>query len=175
MSSSRKTDTCVRLNIKEVLAAPSRNMEAQTDEIVCRDLGSPKGQIRVSEGVDGHGLPARALQAPASPRGSIKPEVPEVLPWCAADDILLPCCRNTEGPPSWNPSNAIVTSHQQLLWRGWGFAFVHRRLCCEQFSPAASPLQRAKGSMQQESLNNEQWRLRDAQREEPANAIWSYR
>lgn len=54
----------MRLNIKEVLAAPSRNMEAQTDEIVCQDPGSPKGQLRVTEGVGGHGVPVRALQAP---------------------------------------------------------------------------------------------------------------
>lgn len=99
----------MRLNIKEVLAAPSRNMEAQTDEIMCWDLGFPKGQLRVTEGVCGHGLPARALQALDSHRGSIKPEVPEVLSWHATDDILLPCCRNTEGPPSWNPSDPNVT------------------------------------------------------------------
>lgn len=68
-----RTDTCVRLNVK-VLAAHATNVEAQTDEISCQDLGSPKGQLRVTEGVGGHGLPVRALQplilteAPSSQR-----------------------------------------------------------------------------------------------------------
>lgn len=104
-----RTDTCVRLNIKEVLAVPTRNVEAQTDEIACQDLGCPKGQLHVTEGVAGHGLPARALQAPASEQGASKPEAAEVLTWCGAGDILLLRCRNTEGPLSWNPSDLLVT------------------------------------------------------------------
>lgn len=138
-------------------------MEAQTDEIMCCDLGFPKGQLRVTEGVGGQGLPARALQALDSHRGSIKPEVPEVLSWHATDDILLPRCRNTEGPPSWNPSDPNVTRPPHSF-RGVGgglHSFTGGCVvsCGEQFSPAGTPLQRAKGSMQQALLYNEQWSL----------------
>lgn len=81
-----RTDTCVKPNVKEVLAAPTRNVEAQTAETACRDLGCPKGQLRVTEGVGGHGLPARALQALGCHRGlsqvvTEQPEVAEVLVW----------------------------------------------------------------------------------------------
>lgn len=57
-------DSHVRLNIKEVLDAPSRNMEALPDMRVCRGLGSPKGQLYITKGVGRRRLPARALEAP---------------------------------------------------------------------------------------------------------------
>lgn len=90
----------------------SCNTEAQTDEIAYQDLGSPKGLLRVTEGAGGHGLPARALQAADSHTDSSKPDAPEVLTQCATDDILLPRCRNTEGPLGWNPSHLVVTRPQ---------------------------------------------------------------
>lgn len=106
-------DTCVRLNIKEVLGAPSRNMEAQLDMRLCRGLGSPKGQLYVPEGVGGCGLPARALQAPSfSQRQYHSQRIPNsrtgVREQHDADDFLLPRCRNMESPPSWNSSDPIV-------------------------------------------------------------------
>ena len=79
---------------------------------MCRGLRSPEGQLCVTEGVGGCGLPARALQAPlVFVEAATKPEDSKLLNWCVdADDIrLLPRCRNTEGPPSWNSSDPVVT------------------------------------------------------------------
>lgn len=45
-----RTDTCVKLNIKEVLAAPTGHMEAQSDEIAWQDLGCPKGSSVLLKG-----------------------------------------------------------------------------------------------------------------------------
>lgn len=108
-SSSRKNRYLCEAEYKRRFSC---NTEAQTDKIAYQKLGSPKGQLRVTEGAGGHGLPARALQAADSHRDSSKPEAPEVLTRCATDDILLPRCRNTEGPLGWNPSDLVVTRPQ---------------------------------------------------------------
>lgn len=130
-----------------------------------QDLGSPKGQLRVTEGAGGHGLPARALQVPDSQRqqqarDSWSPDL--VCHWWHPSAPLqeqggIPGCKE-----------ATAQRGASVAWAG--AAFLHRRLCCRpwwaQSSPAACPLQRAKGSIRaaQRTVESAVW---DAQREEP--------
>lgn len=109
------------------------------------------------------------LCTPDSHRGSIKPEIPEALTWCAAGDILLP-----EGPLSWNPSDLICKRPSHSLCGAGGGVHSFTGGCVgspwwwtEFFFSCWPPLRRAKVSVQQAWLYTRERSRRDAQCGEP--------
>lgn len=127
-------------------------------------FGVSQGQLRVTEGVGGHGLPARALQTPDSHRGSIKAGVAEVLTWCVPLlPSFCPAAGTRRGLSAAIPATSLERGHRaaSVAWAGVRIRpqeVVFQPWAAE-VPPAASPLQGAKGSMQQASLYNEQWSL----------------
>lgn len=163
----------MRLNRKEVLASPSRNTEAQTAEIVCRDRqkAAPcycRGRWAWGPclGSAGPSFSQRQHQA----RGSRSPDL-----CCVTANILLPSCRTQRILPVGISATPMIVRRPPHSFCGLGGA-LHSYTGgdvshSEQFPPAVTSLQRAKGSMQQALLYNERTvesAVRNAQGEEPA-------